>query len=67
MPYNIFSILILNSFKEFVEKLEMTVLEGEDAILLEGMVGTSCAAGNNCICGGNNCRCDGGCNNCNCY
>lgn len=45
--------------KEFVEKLEMTVLEG--------MVGTSCAAGNNCICGGNNCRCDGGCNNCNCY
>ena len=53
--------------KEFVEKLEMTVLEGEDAILLEGMVGTSCAAGNNCICGGNNCRCDGGCNNFNCY
>ncbi len=52
--------------KEFVEKLEMTVLEGEDAILLEGMVGTSCPVKpNNCICGGNNCQCKG--NNCNCY
>ncbi len=50
--------------KEFVEKLEMTVLEGEDAILLEGMVGTSCATGNNCRCGLNNCQCCG--NNCNC-
>ncbi len=29
--------------KEFVEKLEMTVLEGEDAILLEGMSGHKAA------------------------
>ena len=50
--------------KEFVEKLEMTVLEGEDSILLEGMVGTSCPCSNNCICDGNNCMCE--CNNCNC-
>lgn len=51
--------------KEFVEKLEMTVLEGEDIILLEGMVGTSCPpTGNNCKCGLDNCQC--GCNNCSC-
>jgi len=44
--------------KEFVEKLEMTVLEGEDAILLEGMVGTSQAPiVNNCTCKPNNCNC----------
>lgn len=52
--------------KEFVESIEMTVLSGEEAILLEGMVGTSCPAiGNNCLCAGNNCKCK--CNNCNCY
>lgn len=50
--------------KEFVEKLEMTVLEGEDSILLEGMVGTSGMGTNNCKCdldprkpGADNCRC----------
>lgn len=52
--------------KEFVEDIEMTVLSGEDAILLEGLVGTSSTeTGNNCLCGGNNCKCKG--NNCNCY
>lgn len=52
--------------KEFVEGLEMTVLSEEDAVLLEGMVGTSQPeVVNNCICAGNNCQCRG--NNCNCY
>lgn len=43
------------SFKEFVEGLEMTVLSEEDAILLDGMVGTSgdnfkCVFNHNCPC-----------------
>ena len=53
--------------KDFVEKLEMTVMSDEDAVLLEGMVGTSgCEPPrpNNCQCNGNNCQCGG--NNCNC-
>jgi hypothetical protein len=51
--------------KDFVEGLEMTLLNEEDAVLLEGMVGTSCPTKpNNCMCNGNNCQC--GCNNCNC-
>lgn len=51
--------------KDFVESLEMTVLEEEDAILLDGMVGTSngpnrlCNTDKNC---GDSCanNCQGG-------
>ncbi len=50
--------------KDYVEGLEMTVLSSENAILLDGMVGTSGTTGNNCQCNGNNCQCGG--NNCNC-
>ena len=50
--------------KDYVEGLEMTVLSGENAVLLDGMVGTSGSTGNNCQCNGNNCQCAG--NNCSC-
>lgn len=50
--------------RDFVEEIEMTILSSEDSILLDGMVGTSSAGGNNCMCNGNNCPCGG--NNCSC-
>jgi hypothetical protein len=57
-----------DELKEFVEGLEMTVLTEEDAVLLEGMVGTSGTGSNNCECGlfsSDNCECHGS-NNCKC-
>ncbi len=59
------------NLKDFVEGLELTILDNEDSILLEGMVGTSgentlCNTDHNCKpnCGANNCmggNCASGC------
>lgn len=57
-----------DDLREFVEGLELTVLKEEDAVLLEGMVGTSGTGTNNCKCGlfsSDNCQCHGS-NNCKC-
>ncbi len=59
------------NLKDFVERLELTILNNEDCILLEGMVGTSgiqllCDTDHNCskTCCPNNCHavnCIAGC------
>lgn len=57
-----------DELREFVEGLEMTVFTDEDAVLLEGMVGTSGIGANDCKCGmfsSDNCECNGS-NNCKC-
>lgn len=57
-----------DELRDFVENLELTVLKEEDAVLLDGMVGTSGTGTNNCKCGlfsSDNCKCYGS-NNCKC-
>lgn len=52
--------------RNFVDELELTVLNDEKAYLLEGMIGT-CSGVNNCTCVTNNCKCFSDnckCNNC---